>query len=326
MNDVATTLRRHYGLELPAEIATWLDDQPEVVSTEALTGDAPPMIWPALMPCHLLPVVPWGQGDWLALRLEIDVAAPAVPLVDVVLWSHGGGDWLPWPVPGGGGVDVPAAVKTIARAISPSPSVSGQNLADGASGDWLSAGQMAQSVADEHPDLAWTHEIAGHAAGGKHHHAAAAIRCSSFTDQSVTLGTHWSTAGDERPLKGAWAAGDVTRGAGPLPKRLGIVADLSAQAFDQYRRVVEGTPTTPPRRSAVTDFWLQRYDIAALIGDWTTAMRAAWAAGWDVGGEPMGRYAIVIDRFVAAAGHGGYAVHHRLATAHRACLKQRFGL
>ena len=320
VNDVSTTLRRRYGLDLPAEIAAWLDDEEELVSAEALTADAPPMIWPALMPCHLLPVVPTGQGDWLALRLEINVHAPSVPLVDVVQWSHGGGDWLPWPVPGAGGVNVPAAVKTIASVIGPTgrPAVVGETKPP----DWTTAAQVAKSVAAKHPDLAWTHEIAGHSVDGEHGHAAAAIRCSSFTDQSVVLGTHWSTSGTDRPLKGAWAAGDVTRMAGELPVRLGIAPDLTTGEFERYRQVVERTPS----RSGVTDFWLHRYHVAAARHDWTTALRSAWAAGWDVGGEPVGRYAEIIDQFIIAAEHGGFTAHQRLATAHRVCLKQRFGL
>ena len=241
----------------------------------------------------------------MAIRLEINADAPGEPRVDVVQWSHGGGDWVPWPVHGDG-PDVPAAVRAIVDS----------------DGDDEVARRLGQRVAAEHPDLAWTHEIVGQSSGGQDGHAAAAIRCSSFTDQSVALRTHWSTAGADRPLKGAWAAGDVTAEAPPMPQRLGITPELSADAFDQYREVIERSPS----RSGVTDFWLVQSNVAAAAGDWTTALRAAWAAGWDVGGEPMGRYATVLDQYNLAADRGGFAVHHRLGIAHRASLKQRFGL
>ncbi|MEO1526485.1 MAG: SMI1/KNR4 family protein [Planctomycetota bacterium] len=63
----------------------------EAVSPEELLVDAPSAIWPALMPCDLLPLVGNSMGDWLCLRMATDGSAS-----EVVYWYHGGGDWITW--------------------------------------------------------------------------------------------------------------------------------------------------------------------------------------------------------------------------------------
>ena len=58
---------------------------------DGFTGSDRPLLWPALMPCHLLPLIGNGQGDFLCVRCADDGT-----LSEVVHWFHGGGDWIPW--------------------------------------------------------------------------------------------------------------------------------------------------------------------------------------------------------------------------------------
>lgn len=57
------------------------------------------IIWPALLPPDLLPIIGNDYGDWLCLRLGLDNR-----LSEIVYWNHGGGDWIPY------GANLPEAI------------------------------------------------------------------------------------------------------------------------------------------------------------------------------------------------------------------------
>lgn len=61
------------------------------ITPQQLLIPAPAAIWPALMPCDLLPLLGNNMGDWLCVRMATDNTAR-----QVVHWYHGGGDWIPW--------------------------------------------------------------------------------------------------------------------------------------------------------------------------------------------------------------------------------------
>ncbi|MEL6107555.1 MAG: SMI1/KNR4 family protein [Planctomycetota bacterium] len=100
----AQLIESKYGCRLSSDLTDWFDAEIwrehvddtgdqflQPVAAEELLSDAPRAIWPALMPCDLLPLVGNGMGDWLCLRIRNDNTAR-----EIVHWYHGGGDWIPW--------------------------------------------------------------------------------------------------------------------------------------------------------------------------------------------------------------------------------------
>jgi hypothetical protein len=93
-------LAAHYGLRLPEDLRAWLDDeiwrmaggaefsQPQ--SPDQLI-DPDGSIWGGFMLPDTLPIVGNDYGDWLCLRVAADGSVS-----EVLHWSHGGGDWIPY--------------------------------------------------------------------------------------------------------------------------------------------------------------------------------------------------------------------------------------
>lgn len=93
-------LAAHYGLRLPTDLRAWLDDevwrmaggaefsQPQ--SPDQLI-DPDGSIWGGFMLPDTLPIVGNDYGDWLCLRVQADGSVR-----EVLHWSHGGGDWIPY--------------------------------------------------------------------------------------------------------------------------------------------------------------------------------------------------------------------------------------
>lgn len=93
-------LAAHYGLRLPGDLRAWLDDevwrlaggaefsQPQ--SPDQLI-DPDGSIWGGFMLPDTLPIVGNDYGDWLCLRVAADGSVS-----EVLHWSHGGGDWIPY--------------------------------------------------------------------------------------------------------------------------------------------------------------------------------------------------------------------------------------
>jgi hypothetical protein len=93
-------LAAHYGLRLPEDLRAWLDDeiwrmaggaefsQPQ--SPDQLI-DPDASIWGGFMLPDTLPIVGNDYGDWLCLRIAADGSVS-----EVLHWSHGGGDWIPY--------------------------------------------------------------------------------------------------------------------------------------------------------------------------------------------------------------------------------------
>lgn len=94
-------MEQRYRCRLSADLADWFDaeiwkrtghgEYHLPVDPETLLGESPEAIWPALMPCDLLPLIGNDAGDWLCVRFDDDSCAS-----EIVQWYHGGGDWIPW--------------------------------------------------------------------------------------------------------------------------------------------------------------------------------------------------------------------------------------
>src|SRR5690606_36855447 len=93
-------LAAHYGLQLPADLRAWLDDEiwRHAGGAEFSQPQSPDQliepdgsIWGGFMLPDTLPIVGNDYGDWLCLRI-----APDGQVSEVLHWSHGGGDWIPY--------------------------------------------------------------------------------------------------------------------------------------------------------------------------------------------------------------------------------------
>ncbi len=94
-------IEQRYRCRLSPDLADWFDTEiwkltghneyHLPVDPESLLEEAPEVIWPALMPCDLLPLISNDAGDWLCVRFADDSTAS-----EIVQWYHGGGDWIPW--------------------------------------------------------------------------------------------------------------------------------------------------------------------------------------------------------------------------------------
>ena len=100
----ARQIEARYRCRLSEDLANWFDDEiwrwadgstgnafDSAVEPTELLSESPDAIWPALMPCDLLPILGNQMGDWLCIRIDRDNSA-----AQVVHWYHGGGDWIPW--------------------------------------------------------------------------------------------------------------------------------------------------------------------------------------------------------------------------------------
>lgn len=93
-------LADHYGLRLPDDLRAWLDDEVWRLAGGAEFGqpqspdqliDPDGSIWGGFMLPDTLPIVGNDYGDWLCLRVAADGS-----IHEVLHWSHGGGDWIPY--------------------------------------------------------------------------------------------------------------------------------------------------------------------------------------------------------------------------------------
>ena len=180
--------------------------------------------------------------------------------------------------------------------------------------DWETAAEHCRRVTDLAPSLAWAWDMLGYCrerSGAIEDAMTAYIRgaqSSVFTDQSVRLRTHW-TANQSSKFSAA---------------RLLELAPSMVQNSTYLRMICEGTPEQ--RRIQVAVHWLTESDQATAGGDVGVAHQNLVRAGWDLGAEPIGLYADILQRIAETAVQADRAAQAELAETHRACLKTRFGL
>lgn len=199
---------------------------------------------------------------------------------------------------------------------------------------WDEVQTHAAAVCRRSPDLAWGHDLLGYArrtggdSVGAERAFSSAIRCSVFTDQSVRLRTHWATATDGIAKFSArfLAHKSVSSDSDGLPEdsvddRLGrLPASIDRERLLEYLSPAAGEDASLVR---------QRYsqmlvDEAAAAATPATSARLLYAAGWDLGAEPMRRYGELLDGYIAACQAAGWLSHERLANVHRDGLKSRY--
>lgn len=97
----STRIEQHYSLRLSDDVRAWLDERrwEEEAGAEFRLAQPPEqwldplpgVIWAGFMLPDTLPIISNDYGDWLCLRIAADGT-----VFELVQWSHGGGDWIPY--------------------------------------------------------------------------------------------------------------------------------------------------------------------------------------------------------------------------------------
>lgn len=180
--------------------------------------------------------------------------------------------------------------------------------------DWEAAAEHALQVSRLAPELAWPWEIAGYAAERKADVGQAvelyrqAARCSVFTDQSIRLDTHWSA-----PESAKFSVA-----------RLKQLAPDQVAESDYYRILCH--PDTRQRRRLATEYWDEQAACLLSQQRYREAHGCYVAAAWDLGAEPISRYAGLLESIQESAGLSDQPGRAALAATHRRCLRDRYGV
>ncbi|MCM2372425.1 SMI1/KNR4 family protein [Aporhodopirellula aestuarii] len=205
---------------------------------------------------------------------------------------------------------------------------------------WDEVANHATKICQSNVDLSWGHDLLGYvrwSAGDMQAAEAAfsrALRCSVFTDQSVRLRTHWATSSDgvakfsARFLEQITSSADSNSASGNghedrLPDQIGRLPN----AIERDRLLSYFGRCTADGASSVRKEYSQMLiDEAAQSSSPATSARLLYAAGWDLGAEPLRRYGELLDRYIQACQDAGWSGHERLAGVHRDGLKARYNL
>jgi hypothetical protein len=174
--------------------------------------------------------------------------------------------------------------------------------------DWGAAEQEALRVIAARHDLEWAFDIAGWAAErrGAYREAAsqylAGLHASSFSDHAVRFRTHWFDEGF-----GKFAAARLHHLRGHLTNQ--EIADRYLQIFWHNDAAT--------LRQRVHQYWQDVAERESQQGNWQSAYRAYYAAGWDCGLTDVQQYADILERLADVADHGGSTALAHLARMHR---------
>lgn len=202
--------------------------------------------------------------------------------------------------------------------------------------NWDDVAMHAASTCQSHGDLSWGHDLLGYVKWSAGDSQAAslsfsnALRCSVFTDQSVRLRTHWATSSDGVAKFSARFLNDESDsdqaqgdGGGNGVDQLGrLPAVISRSRLLEYfgRCDAEGASSVRQRYSQML--------VEESNGGHPASTRARllYAAGWDLGAEPLQQYGDLLEQYIGACRQAGWTSHERLAEVHRGGLKARYNL
>jgi len=174
--------------------------------------------------------------------------------------------------------------------------------------DWDAAESEALRVIAARQDLEWAFDIAGWAAErrGAHRQAAtqylAGLRASSFSDHAVRFRTHWFEEGF-----GKFAAARLHH----LREHL-----RSDEIANPYLQILWHNDAAT-LRDRVHEYWRTIGDKQLEAGNWQSAYRAYYAAGWDCGLTDVQQYAEILEKLADVADRGGSTALAHLARMHR---------
>lgn len=213
---------------------------------------------------------------------------------------------------------------------------------DPAQQDWQRIEDLCERAHALVPELAWAAELLGYCRLQRGDSAGAkvaflnSLRCSVFTDQSVRLRTHWATSGSDGMAKfgaywlcrenesssASWDHASGENGENAFAVANAVPSSILMSEYLDCLQNREGGSV----RSRLTSFFLDRAEQNANIGETAEAVRCLYAAGWDLGTEPMTLYADLLGRLVDATQAAGWTSHENLARMHRDCFRKRYGI
>ena len=174
--------------------------------------------------------------------------------------------------------------------------------------DWDAAEAEALCVSRVRQDLGWVFDLTGWAAERREDYPQAikrywqGLRASSFSDDSVRFRTHWYGEGF-----GKFSAA-----------RLYALRDhlTPEQRDDRYLQVFwQNDPES--LRARVRDYWVAKAKKAATAGDFQSAYRCYYSAGWDCGLQFMRSYGEILEQIAQMAQRAGSPALARIAQVHR---------
>ena len=187
--------------------------------------------------------------------------------------------------------------------------------------NWDLALHHARQVSEIAPELEWPWDICGYATQrtGQLEHAIELYKIgaskSTFTDQSVRLNTHWVQ--DSKESGTAFAKFSAAQLQALAPEWV---------AESEYESLLIGNDINEIRNQ-VSKHWIKLAKLAAQESrDHTDALQCWTRAGWDLGAESIDSYGIIIDGVVESAKSAGQIAKGTIASVHRRCLKDRYGI
>ncbi len=178
--------------------------------------------------------------------------------------------------------------------------------------DWDCVLADCEHISKLAPELAWPWDIMGYAHERAGELAAAidayrqGVEASVYTDQSVRLRTHWML--NEAPKFSA--------------ARLKRLSPETIAASDYLTHLC--STKARQSREELTQYWLGEAQLASARGDALHQQKCLLNAGWDLGAEPMGRYASIMEQITQCAEKSGSAALASIVSTHRVCLQNRY--
>lgn len=193
------------------------------------------------------------------------------------------------------------------------------DLAENASDaqDWNRAAEVAKYLAACRSDLGWVFDILGwcYERAGQIEPAIDSYRrgilTSVFSDQSITVRTHWY---DERFRKFSAA-------------RLFALKDHLPDSLrnDDYLNLLWNAPLKSGRVD-IRKYWFEKAQHEFANQNPQAAYDSFYRAGWDVGSHELSSYVEILEGLIRSAELAGWNARAKVAQIHLACLKNRLGI
>lgn len=183
--------------------------------------------------------------------------------------------------------------------------------------DWNRAAEVAKYLGACRNDLGWVFDLLGwsHERSGQIEQAIECYRqgilTSVFSDQSITVRTHWY---DERFRKFSAA-------------RLFALKDHLPDAVrsDAYLNLLWKAPLKSGRVD-IRKYWFEKAQQELANQNPHAAYEAFYRAGWDVGSHELSSYVDILNGLIRASELAGWHARAAVAQIHLACLKNRLGI
>lgn len=183
--------------------------------------------------------------------------------------------------------------------------------------DWNRAADVARYLAACRSDLGWVFDVLGWSCerAGQIEQAIESYRhgilTSVFSDQSITVRTHWY---DERFRKFSAA-------------RLFALKDHLPESLrnDAYLNLLWNAPLKSGRLD-IRKYWFDKAQQELANQNPVGAYDAFYRAGWDVGSHELSSYVEILEGLIRSAELAGWNVRASVAQIHLACLKNRLGI